>query len=149
MKEVTYDGPGSQAEEESWKAKKFAHEDATALPYLRTYQADIETFLQTAQVTKTQIAIAEQKRREARGEKLVQVSPHLGLLSRIMLGIGVLLFVAGIAFVTYALHAQSSLLALPKNIPWKLLVSGEAPKVIRALDPKGELHLIPAADQQK
>lgn len=100
MKEIAYEGVAFKREEEEWQKKKEEQRGSTTAPTIRTFRTDVEELLKKKEVTKTEVAIKEAERREARGESRLlgeateEREPGLG---RIALILGLLLaFVGGI-----------------------------------------------------
>lgn len=93
MKEISYDGP--PLDEESNRKKERSRGSVVAQP-IRTFRGDVNQMLEEKHVTKTQVMLAEQERREKRGEKRLVHSDesHLGRIIMILLivlafGVGV------------------------------------------------------------
>lgn len=93
MKEIEYTKPESSVEENTWLQKK---KPIGAIPTVRTFRADVQELIKEKGTTKTDIALAEADRREARGEKRfpVEDESHLGrtilvLLLVLAFGLGV------------------------------------------------------------
>jgi hypothetical protein len=97
MKEISYNGPSFDKEEDDWAKKKTRSVGSTKAPTVRTFRADVEELIQEKGTTKTEIAMAEADRRERRGERRVlreEDDTHLGriiffLMLILAFGVGV------------------------------------------------------------
>ena len=102
MKEISYDGPGLEKEEEAWAAKHERSTGSTKAPTVRTFRADVEDLIKEKGTTKSQIVMAEATRRESRGERRIlheEDDSHLGRIIFLL----VLVLAFGIGVGAYAL----------------------------------------------
>jgi hypothetical protein len=101
MKEISYEGPLFEKEEEYWEEKKQERSKGSKnAPPIRTFRTDAEELIQEQKTTPVQVVMAEAARREERGESRVheeKKDSHLGMIIFILLlvlafGIGVGLY---------------------------------------------------------
>lgn len=112
MKEIAYDGPAFDQEENDWRKKsKERSKGSVKAPTMRTFRADVEEMIEEKAPTKTQVIMAEANRRESRGESRVlhEEESHLGRIIFIL--VLVLAFGTGIAM--YALVGTKMLDTTP------------------------------------
>lgn len=112
MKEIAYDGPAFDQEENDWRKKsKERSKGSVKAPTMRTFRADVEEMIEEKAPTKTQVIMAEANRREARGESRVlhEEESHLGRIIFIL----VLVLAFGIGIAMYALIGTKILNTTP------------------------------------
>ncbi len=133
MKEIAYDGPAFDQEEKDWKKKGSERSKGSVkAPTMRTFRADVEEMIETKAPTKTQIIMAEEARRESRGESRVyhEEESHLGrtifiLLLVLAFGIGV----AAYALIgTKTLGKKDSIAVLPLSMQPVEIVLSNSPR---------------------
>jgi hypothetical protein len=87
MKEVSYDAEAFKKEEDLLTAKKIRSRGSETVRPIRTFRTDTEELVQRTGTTRTDVVIAESRRREERGERPAfhEEESHLGRIIFILL----------------------------------------------------------------
>ncbi len=69
MKEVSFDGEDFHERKALWQKEHLGNHEGVKTPTVRTFRADVQELIQEKKTTKTDVLLAEAKKREMRGEE--------------------------------------------------------------------------------